>query len=77
MFFPRSWIYITYTCEQIEAVKSHEEFLPEPNNFFVVFSSEWFKVIYYLLMFAKFGFEFSVLNPRKKYQIKMDSLNDT
>ena len=45
--------------------------------FLEVFSSEWFKVIYYLLIFAKFGFQFFVLNPGKKCEIQMGTLNDT
>ena len=46
-------------------------------QFFQVFSSEWFSVMHHLLMFAKFGFQFSVLNPGKKYQIQMNTLNET
>ena len=51
-----------------------KDFLPEPNNFFEVFSSEWFKVIYYLVIFEKFGVHFSVLNPGKNGKFKWTRL---
>ena len=40
------------------------------------FSSEWFKVIYYLV-FVKFEFHFSVLNPGEKCQLWTETLDDT
>ena len=54
---------------------TNEKFLPEPDNFFQLFSPEWFQVIYCLLIFAKFRFQFSVWNPGKKCEIQMDTLN--
>ena len=43
-----------------------KEFLPGSNNFVKFFSSKWFKVMYYLLIFAKFGFHFFCFESRKK-----------
>ena len=43
--------------------------------FLEMFSSEWFKVMHHLLIFAKFWFHFSVLNPRKNFQIQMDTFS--